>query len=163
MSRQLTKKEKDFCARYVLTGNVTEAAEKAGFAFPEHSGARLLTKSAVLSEIANLKATYYSSDEAIAGLKRIAFSSSKDAVKLLLALGTGEFCDTENLDLFMVSEIKLSKGGGVEIKFFDRIKALGLLLDRAKVIQNEKSSDLISAITEGAENLNKIWSATDEI
>ena len=30
----------------------------------------------------------------------------------------------ENMDLFNISEIKKVKGGGVEIKFFDRIKAL---------------------------------------
>ena len=31
---------------------------------------------------------------------------------------------TEKLDLFNVSEIKRPKGGGLEIKFFDRLKAL---------------------------------------
>jgi hypothetical protein len=30
----------------------------------------------------------------------------------------------ESLELFNVSEIKKPKGGGIEIKFFDRLKAL---------------------------------------
>ncbi len=57
------------------------------------------------------------------GYRRIAFGDVKDPVRLL-------FCEElsprtlNGMDLFNVSEIKRPKGGGMEIKFFDRIRAL---------------------------------------
>jgi hypothetical protein len=53
----------------------------------------------------------------------------------------------EQADLYGVSEIKRIKGGGVEIKFFDRQKAAERLID----IENERNGaanaeNLISAI-----------------
>ena len=60
------------------------------------------------------------------GLERLAFGSVGDAVKLL-------FCEEisprmlNRLDLFPVAEIKRPKGGGVEMKFFDRLRAMQCL------------------------------------
>ncbi len=65
--------------------------------------------------------------ELLAGYRRLAFGSVADAIRLLLASETGEVPDPETLDLFSVSEIKRPKGGGLEIKFFDRQKALDRL------------------------------------
>ena len=50
-------------------------------------------------------------------------------------------------DLFNVSEIKRVKGGGVEIKFFDRQKALEKLeeLD-ARLKSDEKAKNLVEAV-----------------
>lgn len=62
-------------------------------------------------------------EKIIGGYEKIAFGSISDPVRLL-------FCDEisprtlKNMDLFSVAEIKRPKGGGMEIKFFDRIKAL---------------------------------------
>lgn len=62
----------------------------------------------------------------IRGYDKLAFGGVSDAVRLM-------FCDDPNLleirkmDLFNVAEIKRPKGGGMEIKFFDRIKALQCL------------------------------------
>ena len=51
------------------------------------------------------------------GLRHLAFGEIQDAVRQILpALG--------EMDLFNISEIKRPKGGGMEIKFFDRLKAL---------------------------------------
>ena len=61
--------------------------------------------------------------ELIAGYRRLAFGSVADAVKLLFHDG-GEPLDPETLDLFAVSDLKRPKGGGLEIKFFDRQRAL---------------------------------------
>ena len=38
--------------------------------------------------------------------------------------------DVPELDLWGVSEFKVSGNGGVEVKFADRVKAVSLLLDR---------------------------------
>lgn len=57
------------------------------------------------------------------GYRRIAFGDVSDPVRLL-------FCEEitpralKSMDLFSISEIKRPKGGGMEIKFFDRIRAL---------------------------------------
>ncbi len=65
------------------------------------------------------------------GYKKIAFGDISDAV--LLAFSDGESKeDFSRLDLFTVSELKRPKGGGLEIKFFDRIKALQCLGDLAQ-------------------------------
>ena len=64
-----------------------------------------------------------SGETAKEGFRRLAFGSVKDAVRLL-------FCDEVTpqklryMDLFSVSEIKRSKDGGIDIKFFDRMEAL---------------------------------------
>ena len=59
-------------------------------------------------------------------LGKIAFSPPNDAVALALA---PEGLKPENLDLWGVSEFKRSGNGAVEIKFADRVKAIGLLLE----------------------------------
>ena len=56
--------------------------------------------------------------------RRLAFGSVSDAVRLLLHEAGDEPLDLDRLDLFLVSDIKRPKGGGMEIKFFDRQKAL---------------------------------------
>ena len=60
------------------------------------------------------------------GYEKLAFGSVNDAVRLLFA----EELDVDALkkmDLFNVAEIKRVKGGGMEIKFADRLKALQCL------------------------------------
>lgn len=62
-------------------------------------------------------------EKVLEGYRRIAFGDVSDPVRLL-------FCEEvtpralKNMDLFTISEIKRPKGGGMEIKFFDRIRAL---------------------------------------
>lgn len=63
------------------------------------------------------------------GLRRLAFGEIHDAVLLLFADESEILEKLGELDLFNVSEIKRPKGGGMEIKFFDRIRALEKLKD----------------------------------
>ena len=64
------------------------------------------------------------SDYAIkSGLERLAFGRTNDAAELVFAEEITPH-KIRQADLFNVSEIKKVKGGGVEIKFFDRLKAL---------------------------------------
>lgn len=58
------------------------------------------------------------------GFRRLAFGDIQDAVKLLFETEENILSSLPSLDLFNISEIKRQKGGGMEIKFFDRIKAL---------------------------------------
>ncbi|MCH5321112.1 MAG: terminase small subunit [Eubacterium sp.] len=62
--------------------------------------------------------------DVIEGLRRLAFGDIQDAITLLFESEENILSVLPTLDLFNVSEIKKQKGGGMEIKFFDRIKAL---------------------------------------
>lgn len=61
-------------------------------------------------------------------LRRAATSSPNDAVALAL---NPKDARAEELDLWCVSEFKVTGAGAVEVKFADRVKAIELLLDRA--------------------------------
>lgn len=129
MKTTLSQKETAFCRAFVRTRNGREAAAAAGFLlFPEKAAQKLLAQTAVREKIAALeKEQTATRAELLAGYRRLAFGSVADAIRLLLASETGEVPDPETLDLFSVSEIKRPKGGGLEIKFFDRQKALDRL------------------------------------
>lgn len=129
----MTKKEKIFCRVYAALNNLKEAAVHAGF--PAESaqavGEALIAREDIFKEVAQLSARNSDSlcDKAVAGLLRIAFGNADDCIRLL-------FCDEEpdlsSMNLFNVSEIKRPKGGGLEIKFADRMKALALLYEIGK-------------------------------
>ena len=64
-------------------------------------------------------------EEVIAGYRRLAFGAGNDALKLLFyEQMPPDPEDLMALDLFNVSDIKRPKGGGLEIRFFDRCEAL---------------------------------------
>ena len=65
-----------------------------------------------------------SEKEVCDGLRRLAFGEITDAVSLLFEPEEKILQKLNTLDLFNVSEIKRPKGGGMEIKFFDRLKAI---------------------------------------
>ena len=67
-------------------------------------------------------------EEILQALRRVALSRPNDAVALALA---PKDTYTDNLDLWGVSEFKVNSAGTVEVKFTDRVKAIGLLLECA--------------------------------
>lgn len=89
-------------------------------------------------------------EQVLEGLSRIAFGEVADPIRLL-------FCDEitpmalKKLDLFSVSEIKRPKGGGMEIRFYDRIKALQCLAELEG--GGEDGAGLAQALEEGARAL----------
>lgn len=84
----------------------------------------------------------------LTGLHKLAFGKVNDAVRLVF---TEELPTQEELDgmnLFNVSEIKRDKGGGVEVRFFDRQKALERLYDYAHSGENGAAAEsLLEALT----------------
>ena len=58
-----------------------------------------------------------------------------------------------NMDLFLVSEIKKPRDGNMEIKFFDRLKALEKL--EQQVDSDGGAQRLIEAIERGARSLER--------
>ena len=113
---------------------------------------KLLAKPDIRKAIEQIeKENTFSDEEVRAGLRRIAFASSADAVRLLLS-DNYEDIDAEALDLFNISEIKRAKGGGIEIKFFDRLKALQQLYEMSEGADSGEAS-IFDAIRKGASAL----------
>ncbi|MGI6270625.1 MAG: terminase small subunit [Candidatus Howiella sp.] len=121
-AKRLTEKERLFCECYADGGSAREAAARAGYVMAQRAGLRLLREKRVQREIAALREAR-TARSAAEGFRRIAFGSCCDAVRLVLG---EEFSSEglEQLDLFNIAEIKKPKDGSLEIKFFDRIKAL---------------------------------------
>ena len=143
------RKLKSFCCNYVMLGNAGEAAVRAGC--PRETalseGIELLKTEECRSLISQLRELLDDSGSVAAGLKRLAFGSCSDAVYLVFA---DELPPPEvigKLDLFNVSEIKRVKGGGVEVKLFDRLKALEKLFELENAFTDRsRAEDLIKAL-----------------
>ena len=75
------------------------------------------------------------------GLRKLAFGKVNDAVRLAFAEETPSFRVLSRMDLFNVSSIKRVKGGGVEVQFFDRQKALEKLYEYASADHNASSAE----------------------
>ena len=145
----MTKKEKTFCRVYAALNNLKEAAVHAGY--PADSAQRvaeeLIARDDILREVQRVSSKNAESlcDRAIAGLLRLAFGNYDDCIKLL-------YCDEEPdlsaMNLFNISEIKRPKGGGLEIKFADRMKALALLYEIGKQSDDEESLSFFECLEE---------------
>lgn len=84
---------------------------------------------------------------AFVGYQRLAFGDISDAVSLLY-MENPTTRELSKMDLFSVSEIKRPKDGSMEIKFFDRLKALEKLESRVERESGVKS--LFDAIDRSA-------------
>ena len=91
-------------------------------------------------------------EEIICGLKRLAFGSVADCLKLILSNETENF-DIEKMDFFNIAEIKKPTGGGIEIKFFDRLKALDKLSEICENADDDSSMPFYEAIKKSAKVL----------
>lgn len=88
----------------------------------------------------------------IDGLKKLAFGKVNDAVTLVFAEDMPPPETLTNMQLFNISSVKRVKGGGVEVQFFDRQKALEKLYEYALSNQNGKISEsLLKAIADSTQ------------
>lgn len=154
MNRNSRNRLNSFCCNYVTLGSVEEAAVRAGVPREEalSVGIELLKTEECRQLISQLRELLSDSGSVAAGLKRLAFGSCTDAVYLVFAdeLPPAEIIG--KLDLFNVSELKRVKGGGVELKLFDRMKALEKLFELENAFSDrEKAENLIRALSEDNE------------
>ncbi len=158
----LTKREREFCRHYVVSGNSLLAAKAAGYKNDSlKKGSELLSREAIASEIERLCALKKQTAAALActGYARLAFGSIADAVSLLY-MENPSAKELEQMDLFSVAEIKRPKDGSMEIKFFDRFKALEKLCeDNTK---EKGASPVIEALCAGAAALKDSGVTADE-
>ena len=146
---ELSTREKRFCSFYVSSGDFREAASLAGYPDPLKNGAALLSKESINRELERLynARTENCRNLARAGYERLAFGNVTDAVKLMFAQEPDEE-QLKSLDLFNIAEIRRPKHGALEIKFFDRIKAL----EKLEATQHEdksRVSEFYSALVSG--------------
>lgn len=159
--KELTAKEKRFCAKYLDCGNAAEAAREAGIG----SGAgaeKLLGDSRITGEIKRLSQlrTELLEELAYTGYLRLAFGKISDAVRLVFGPQPSQE-EIENMDLFSVAEIRRPKDGSVEIKFADRLKALEKL-EQAIPDKTEGQVSFYDALMRAAEAVEKSGSGGNE-
>ena len=138
-----------FCLELFSCCSPREAARRAGI--EESLGIKLSLSRRVQKRLAK----YYKTREmtllrAREGLERLAFGRVNDAAELALSDDEENFSRFDGADLFCVSEIKRVKGGGVEIKFFDRLKAIDQLVELDERIRNIESGNVFAIAFEQA-------------
>ncbi|MBQ2537734.1 MAG: terminase small subunit [Ruminococcus sp.] len=150
IKNKLTAREREFCLSFMQSGDAQLSARRAGFRNPDSEGERLLCNEKICAELERLSELRGRLLTALSviGYQRLAFGSAADAASLLFeenpsreALG--------KMDLFLVSEIRRPKDGAMEIKFFDRARALEKLASLS--MERESSGSLYDAIGSVAE------------
>lgn len=150
MLKKLTARERDFCSRFLNTGKIGESAQGAGYLKNcEQTGFNLLCKEEIAYEIEQLAKNREKSlaNMSSVGYQKLAFGDISDAVSLLYMENPSK-AELDKMDLFLVSEIKRPKDGSMEIKFFDRLKALEKLEGEAEDANG--AVNLFDAINRGA-------------
>ena len=152
MESKLKPREKLFCLYYCQFREPRRAAALAGYEmFICKTAAKLMKRKDILSEIERLDKIETPSDcEVKSGYRRLAFGSCADAYKLLFSDDENSAPNFETLDLFNISEIKRPKNGGIEIKFFDRLKALEALGEMSADSETDKALPFYNVIEKSA-------------
>lgn len=142
LENKLKPKEKLFCLYFCQSRSPRLAAANAGYGiFTKKAAAKLMSRTDIQSEIEKLdKLTPVTDREIISGYRSLAFGSAADAFSLILGEESPSKQELDSLDLLNISEIKRPKGGGIEIKFFDRLKALEKLYELASSSAKEDSA-----------------------
>ncbi|MFR4197997.1 MAG: terminase small subunit [Ruminococcus sp.] len=82
-----------------------------------------------------------------AGLERLAFGRTNDVIQLLLAEEPMTGQQIQALDLFPVASLKRDKSGGMEVHFFDRLKALTTLFEKSSEADGKNAAaSLLAAL-----------------
>ena len=155
IKKELTSKEKLFCTYCSVSCNGREAAAKSGYMFPEKAALRLLKRKEIKDYIDELDKQRRADRKDIAqGYIRLAFGCVSDAIGLLYSEDP-EKKKLEEMDFFNISEIKRKKGGDIEIKFFDRLKALEKLQQLCDEKDYMTENSLCNAISSCASALKE--------
>jgi hypothetical protein len=103
---------------------------------------------------------YTTENAALGGLRRLAFEPVNDAVRLMARIDVMTDREIAKLNLLAVSEIRRLKDGALEMKFFDRLKALELL---ASCAARPEANDAASSFYEALENTAKTVCDADAV
>ena len=150
IKNKLTAREREFCLSFMQSGDAQLSARRAGFRNPDSEGERLLSNETICAELERLSELRGRLLTALSviGYQRLAFGSAADAASLLFEENPSRET-LGKMDLFLVSEIRRPKDGAMEIKFFDRARALEKLASLS--MERESSGSLYDAIGSVAE------------
>ena len=150
IKNKLTAREREFCLSFMQSGDAQLSARRAGFRNPDSEGERLLCNEKICAELERLSKLRGRLLTALSviGYQRLAFGSAADAASLLFEENPSRET-LGKMDLFLVSEIRRPKDGAMEIKFFDRARALEKLASLS--MERESSGSLYDAIGSVAE------------
>ncbi|MBQ8965945.1 terminase small subunit [Ruminococcus sp.] len=148
-----------FAKMFVRTRNGSETAVRLGAepAEAKRIEADFLANAAVKREIKKLdKEDMQTLCYVKTGLSRLAFGSINEAAALVFAEEL-KAEDVLKADLFNVAEIKRVKGGGVEMKFFDRQKALEKLVELDPELKEVSAAqEFLNAVYGGSQDLRDV-------
>ncbi len=154
MKQSQEEKRKSLFCFYTARGYSPEDAAKAAGYPPTECGeqaALLLGQAQIRRRCKKLsRELNWCSPEALAraGLERLALAGADGTAELLR--DDGEL--NSGVDFFNVSEIRRPKGGGLEIRFFDRLKALSLLAELGGD-SSDNAGSLLDALSRSARKL----------
>lgn len=144
-----------FALFYASGKNVKESALLAGLSEEnaEREGLKLLKLRSTQKLIKRYRENSFSDEDAVkCGLSRLAFGEINDIMEVLLSDEPIGLNRLFKMNFFQISEVKKVKGGGIEVKLFDRQKAMEKLLE---IIEKSKSradaDDFFDALKTSAE------------
>lgn len=147
------RRRRQFCFYYARLCNITEAARRAGFPYDSayEEGVKTLSMPVYRRLAQRLGADAPLSPQQLvrAGLERLAFGAANDAALLVCAEELPAPVQLAQLDLYNVSELKRIKGGGLEVKFFDRQRALERLYDLAAGADSAQAAQALLTALQG--------------
>lgn len=130
-----SKELKNLFALFYASGkSVREAALMAGFSVDtaEQEGLKLLKLRSTQKLVKRYLENGISNEEGVKiGLNRLAFGEINDIMEVVLSDEPIGLHKLFKMNFFQISEVKKVKGGGLEIKLFDRQKAMEKLLEIA--------------------------------
>ncbi|MBQ8784260.1 MAG: terminase small subunit [Clostridia bacterium] len=151
MKNGLKPKEKLFCIYYCQYRSGISAAALAGYPFAKSASAKLLARKDIRNEIERLDSDSAVTEHEISGGYRLlAFGDCSDAFRLLFCDEVPDENELEKMNLLNISEIKRPKNGGIEIKFFDRLKALEKLSELSPASEDNSALPFYDVIERSA-------------
>ena len=149
-------REKEFCRLTAVLGNPREAARRAGYKHPDEAWPSLIARGDVAEEIHKVAqdVSRVFKDTMLSVMHRVISADSADAVRLVYRNNVSDE-EISRMNLSGVAEMKRTDKG-VEIKFFDRIKALDRLYELSGDTDGEQySGGLIEAMCLAARSLRE--------
>lgn len=146
-----TEQEKRFCKFLSIYRIPETAAALAGYKNPKKAVKKLLLNESITKYLKRNDPSPETS-EIEAGLRRLAFGSGADIIRLVSAENISAL-PLDEMDLMLISEIKIPRDGCIEIKLHDRQKALEKLLEIKKESASDPSDSFFKALEAGAKAL----------
>lgn len=154
----LSEREKLFCRRQLRLQNAREAAAGAGYGLDhcKTRGENLMAREDIRAFLEQLEREEgYNGRQALEeGLRRLAFGSAADCVRLAFLEEAPDAKTLEGMDLFSLSAFKRNKGVS-EVKLYDRVQAMEALAGLLDRQEEAGIRPLYEALEQGANALKK--------